>query len=351
MERDLGLHWAEALLEAQRILFFFFKILFIFRERGRERQREGEKHQCVVASCAPPTGDLACNPGMSIHWATPVRATANSLWDLNSLSQSHLPICLFRLSNPDYFWSLPCLVFSLRCDQPLISLVFLSVTYIFTISLPPEIFFPLWPLELLFPGKQTPPYIPPFWSKYPPLLKADFSLRKHVSCISPRNAALSPTLRYKTSQSHQLWIRTRTQFVFVPSFPPPVKPWPPKFPHDPRGALTCTFALLTKIFIWAHCLKLLEAGLDAARSCSVGPATQRWQVVHRSEAPISTLVSPRPPSLIGPVIIQSLQLLPEPLRVSISLSFTMSSTHQVAMSFSSVLFSIFPQLYSDIIDK
>ena len=38
--------------------------VFIFRERGREGEREGEKHQCVVASRAPPTGDLAHNPGM-----------------------------------------------------------------------------------------------------------------------------------------------------------------------------------------------------------------------------------------------------------------------------------------------
>ena len=30
---------------------FFFKILFIFRQRGREGERDGEKHQCVVASC------------------------------------------------------------------------------------------------------------------------------------------------------------------------------------------------------------------------------------------------------------------------------------------------------------
>ena len=30
-----------------------------------EREREGEKHQCVVASCAPPhTEDMASNPGM-----------------------------------------------------------------------------------------------------------------------------------------------------------------------------------------------------------------------------------------------------------------------------------------------
>ena len=31
------------------------KILFIYiLERGREREREGEKHQCVAASGAPP---------------------------------------------------------------------------------------------------------------------------------------------------------------------------------------------------------------------------------------------------------------------------------------------------------
>ena len=33
-----------------------------------EGEREGEKHQCVVASRAPPTGDLACNPGMCPDW-------------------------------------------------------------------------------------------------------------------------------------------------------------------------------------------------------------------------------------------------------------------------------------------
>ena len=49
---------------------FIFKdfILFIFRQRGREGEREGEEHQCVVASHVPPTGDLACNPGMCPDW-------------------------------------------------------------------------------------------------------------------------------------------------------------------------------------------------------------------------------------------------------------------------------------------
>ena len=50
------------------MLPLFKKILFIFRERGREGEREGEKHQCVVASCVPPAGDLARNPGMCPDW-------------------------------------------------------------------------------------------------------------------------------------------------------------------------------------------------------------------------------------------------------------------------------------------
>ena len=37
--------------------------LFIFRER-----RKGEKHQCVIASQVPPTGDLAHNPGIRPDW-------------------------------------------------------------------------------------------------------------------------------------------------------------------------------------------------------------------------------------------------------------------------------------------
>ena len=48
--------------------FLFLKILFIFRARGREGEREGEEHQCVAASHTPPTGDLACNPGMCPDW-------------------------------------------------------------------------------------------------------------------------------------------------------------------------------------------------------------------------------------------------------------------------------------------
>ena len=43
------------------IYSLFLKTLFISRKGGGER--EGEKHQCVVAS-APSTTELAGNPGM-----------------------------------------------------------------------------------------------------------------------------------------------------------------------------------------------------------------------------------------------------------------------------------------------
>ena len=43
-------------------------IYLFFRERGREGESEGEKHQCVGASHVAPTGDLACNPGMCPDW-------------------------------------------------------------------------------------------------------------------------------------------------------------------------------------------------------------------------------------------------------------------------------------------
>ena len=41
----------------------FLKNIHLLLERGEGREREGEKHPLVV-SHTPPTGDLACNPGM-----------------------------------------------------------------------------------------------------------------------------------------------------------------------------------------------------------------------------------------------------------------------------------------------
>ena len=45
-------------------IIFLKRVYLFFRERGREGEREGGRHQCVVASPEAPTGDLAHNPGM-----------------------------------------------------------------------------------------------------------------------------------------------------------------------------------------------------------------------------------------------------------------------------------------------
>ena len=50
------------------ISFFFKKRFDLFIERGREGEKEGENHRCVVASHIPSTGDLACNPGLCPEW-------------------------------------------------------------------------------------------------------------------------------------------------------------------------------------------------------------------------------------------------------------------------------------------
>ena len=49
---------------------FLKDFIYLFLERGRGGEREGEKQQCgnMVASHTLPTGDLACNPGMCPDW-------------------------------------------------------------------------------------------------------------------------------------------------------------------------------------------------------------------------------------------------------------------------------------------
>ena len=53
-------------------IYLFLKdfIYLFFRERGREGEREGEKHQHVVAPYIPPTGELARNQGMCPDWVS-----------------------------------------------------------------------------------------------------------------------------------------------------------------------------------------------------------------------------------------------------------------------------------------
>ena len=67
LSRAQGLHFLHILGNSCYFLVFL-NILFIFRETGREGEREGEKHQCVVAPLTPPTGDPAHNPGTCPDW-------------------------------------------------------------------------------------------------------------------------------------------------------------------------------------------------------------------------------------------------------------------------------------------
>ena len=59
-------HTEDSQLMFLSLFFLRFYYLFIFREG--KGGREGEKHQCVVASHAPLVGNLACNPGMYPDW-------------------------------------------------------------------------------------------------------------------------------------------------------------------------------------------------------------------------------------------------------------------------------------------
>ena len=61
------------------LFIVFLKILFIFREMGREGEREGEKYQSVVASHTPPTGDPACNPSVCRLALSPLSHTSQGL--------------------------------------------------------------------------------------------------------------------------------------------------------------------------------------------------------------------------------------------------------------------------------
>ena len=78
--------------------FFFNFIYLLLRERGRK----GEKHQCMrdtlIASCTPPAGDQACNPGMCPD-CEPNQQLFNSKAGTQS-TEPHLPGRISHFLNP-----------------------------------------------------------------------------------------------------------------------------------------------------------------------------------------------------------------------------------------------------------
>ena len=98
--------------------FFFFKgfmFLFISTQRGREGEREGEKHQCVVASHMPMLGTwpetqacaltgnwtgeslVRCHPRLT-YWATPARKQCILSWRAN-WRHNHCMLIPWQLKN------------------------------------------------------------------------------------------------------------------------------------------------------------------------------------------------------------------------------------------------------------
>ena len=61
--------------------------LFIYTE-GKGRRKRGKKHQCVAASHAPPTGDLASDPGICSDWQWNQQPSGSQVV-LNPLSHTH----------------------------------------------------------------------------------------------------------------------------------------------------------------------------------------------------------------------------------------------------------------------
>ena len=62
-------------------ILFIYLFIYLFLKRGKGKEREGENHQCVVASCTLSTGDLAHNPGMCPDWESnqpPFRSQAGA---------------------------------------------------------------------------------------------------------------------------------------------------------------------------------------------------------------------------------------------------------------------------------
>ena len=124
--------------------FHFFKILFIFRERVRDREREGGKHRSV-ASYMPPTGELAHSPGLCPDRELNLRWLIARIWkQLGSvfglLHPAAVPMHLlfrpfFGGSSRGFFYVAPC---HLRTDDDFtsfpIQIVFASCSLLIALA-------------------------------------------------------------------------------------------------------------------------------------------------------------------------------------------------------------------------
>ena len=72
--------------------------IYIFKEKGREEDREGEKHQYVVASHTPHTVDLTHNTGKSPDWESNQQHFSSP--DGTQSTEPHQPVHIyFNLKN------------------------------------------------------------------------------------------------------------------------------------------------------------------------------------------------------------------------------------------------------------
>ena len=87
-------------LKLQPLFFFLRFYLLIYLDRGEGKEKEKEKHQCVVASYVPPTGDLACNSGMCPDWESNQRPFGSQVSAQST--ESHQPGLqpLFTVKDP-----------------------------------------------------------------------------------------------------------------------------------------------------------------------------------------------------------------------------------------------------------
>ena len=86
---------SEVFLSIYLSIYHLFTYLLFFRQRGREGEGEGKKHQRVVASHTPPTGNLARNPSMCSYWKSKLWPFGSQAGIQSTDSQQRGPVLKF----------------------------------------------------------------------------------------------------------------------------------------------------------------------------------------------------------------------------------------------------------------